>query len=66
MSRPRSPGTPAQMARPDVVVAAKAAWDADRKMMAETHPAWPIPAWSRAPAWRRRPYILDALAEPAA
>ena len=44
--------------------AAKARWDADRKSLA---PDWPMPAWSRAPAWRRRPYLMgwdqDALPE---
>ncbi len=39
---------------------AKASWDAERKVLAETHPDWPMPAWSRAPAWRKRPYILEA------
>jgi hypothetical protein len=38
---------------------AKALWDAERKIMAEKHPDWPMPAWSRAPAWRKRPYILE-------
>lgn len=46
-----------------VLATAKSAWDAERKLLAETHPEWQMPAWSRAQAWRRRPYILDALAE---
>jgi hypothetical protein len=43
----------------DVWGAARLAWNADRARMAAVHPDWPMPAWSRAPAWRRRPYILD-------
>jgi hypothetical protein len=39
--------------------AARLAWNADRAWMAAMYPDWPMPAWSRAPAWRRRPYILD-------
>lgn len=39
---------------------AKAAWDADLALMRREHPYWPIPAWSRAPAWRRRPYLVDS------
>jgi hypothetical protein len=37
--------------------AAKAAWDAERALMAKEHPDWPMPAWSRTPAWRKRPYF---------
>lgn len=51
--------------RRKVLAAAKSEWDAERKFLAETCPKWPMPAWSRAQAWRRRPYILSALAEPA-
>jgi hypothetical protein len=36
---------------------ARAMWNADRELLT---PGWPMPAWSRAPAWRRRPYLLAA------
>ena len=39
---------------------AKAHWDADREKLKREEPNWPMPGWSRAPAWRRRPYILAA------
>jgi hypothetical protein len=35
---------------------AKAAWDAERAYLREVEPGWVMPAWSRAPAWRRMPY----------
>jgi len=38
---------------------ARAEWDADRAYLQAADPAWAMPAWSRAPAWRRRPYLLD-------
>jgi hypothetical protein len=38
---------------------AKAEWDADRAYMRAAYPGWDMPAWSRAPAWRRRPYVLN-------
>ena len=43
--------------------AARANWNADRKALSQKWiglPQWVIPAWSRAPAWRKRPYILAA------
>ncbi len=39
---------------------AKANWDADREKLRTEAPEWEMPAWSRAPAWRRRPYVLAA------
>jgi hypothetical protein len=45
---------------PTIEKRAKSLWDAERKLLAETAPDWPMPAWSRAPAWRRRPYVLTA------
>jgi hypothetical protein len=39
---------------------AKANWDADRAWLKEHQPEWPCPAWSKAPAWRRRAYLLAA------
>lgn len=39
---------------------ARATWNADREMMKHEHPEWSMPAWSRAPAWRKRPYLLAA------
>ncbi len=46
--------------RPLVRRIAKALWDSDR---AKLSPKWEMPAWSRAPAWRRRPYLLRAQAQ---
>lgn len=43
-----------------VTVLARDNWDKDRERMAIETPNWPMPAWSRAPAWRRRPYVLAA------
>ena len=40
---------------------AKRHWVAERAKLRVTHPAWPMPAWSRAPAWQRRPYLLAAV-----
>ncbi len=37
---------------------AKAAWDAERAKLRETAPDWQMPAWSRAPSWRRKPYYF--------
>jgi hypothetical protein len=42
---------------------AKKIWDAERATLAVTCPHWPMPAWSKAPAWRRRPYLLQAKAK---
>jgi hypothetical protein len=39
---------------------AKASWDAERAELLKSAPGWPMPAWSRTAAWRRRPYILTA------
>lgn len=44
----------------EVLKAAKSEWDEDRAFMRKAWPEWPIPAWNRAPAWRKRPYILAA------
>lgn len=35
-------------------------WNADRAWLRINSPAWEMPAWSRAPAWRRRPYLMAA------
>jgi hypothetical protein len=35
-------------------------WNADRELVRDSNPAWEMPAWSRAPMWRRRPYLLAA------
>lgn len=35
-------------------------WNADRAKLRQTTPGWDMPTWSRAPAWRRRPYVLAA------
>jgi len=43
---------------------AKAAWDAERAKLRIANPNWEMPAWSRAPSWRRHPYLLDAAAAP--
>lgn len=43
-----------------VTVLARDNWNKDRERMAIETPNWPMPAWSRAPAWRRRPYVLAA------
>ena len=39
---------------------AKALWDRDRAYMRVHCPDWDMPAWSMAPAWRKRPYYLMA------
>jgi hypothetical protein len=38
---------------------AKAEWDADRAYIRSIDPDYKMPAWSRAPAWQRRPYMRD-------
>lgn len=53
----QKPETPTEI----TIQAAKSEWDADRKALADKHPDWAMPAWSRAPAWRRRPYMLSAM-----
>ena len=40
-----------------LIRAAKADWDADRARLAREFPEWQMPTWSRAPAWRKRPYL---------
>lgn len=45
-------------ARRKAVARAKAEWDAERARLSVAAPYWPMPAWSRAPAWRRRPYLM--------
>ena len=47
------------MTRDDGGAKAKAEWDTDRAYLRKAKPQWQMPAWSRAPAWRRRPYLLD-------
>ena len=42
------------------VKVARGYWDADRAILRVEAPEWEMPAWSRAPAWRRRPYLLSA------
>ena len=44
----------------DVEAEAKRAWSRDRAYMAKCSPKWDMPCWSKAPAWRRKPYLLDA------
>lgn len=39
--------------------AARLAWNADRAWMASQYPNYEMPAWSKAPAWQRKPYLLD-------
>lgn len=41
---------------------ARALWNADREQLRRECPAWEMPAWSRARAWRKRPYICAAIA----
>jgi len=38
---------------------ARAEWNADRAYLRSVEPDYAMPAWSRAPAWRRLPYLLD-------
>lgn len=45
---------------PSVLALAQQHWNADRAQLRTEAPEWKMPAWSRAPAWRRRPYILAA------
>jgi hypothetical protein len=37
---------------------AKARWDAERAILRVEEPGWVMPAWSRAPAWRKAPYFV--------
>ena len=39
---------------------AQANWNDDRAKLRIEAPEWEMPAWSRAPMWRRRPYLLAA------
>lgn len=48
------------VSKPETTALAKANWDADRDRMRTEDPSWPFPAWSRAPSWRKRPYLLAA------
>ena len=43
-----------------IIVLARQCWDAERAALRVSSPDWPMPAWSRAAAWRRRPYVLAA------
>jgi hypothetical protein len=45
---------------PTTAIIAKANWDADRAWLKVHEPDWPCPAWSRAPSWRKRSYLLAA------
>lgn len=49
--------------RPDRIILARAreAWSKDRETLKRE--GWPMPAWSRAPAWQRRPYVREAVRE---
>lgn len=38
---------------------ARAEWNADRAYIRSIDPDHDMPAWSRAPAWQRRPYLRD-------
>ena len=51
------------MVDPAVIRSARKLWNADRAALRVSDPWWPIPAWSRAPAWRRRSYLLAAQEE---
>lgn len=43
-----------------VVCRARRMWNEDRAQLRRDNPAWEMPAWSRAPAWRRWPYLHAA------
>lgn len=44
----------------EIEALAKKNWDADRAKMRIQQPEWPMPSWSKAEAWRKRPYLLEA------
>jgi len=46
--------------RDDLVREARLLWDADRERLKVTAPEWDMPAWSKAAAWRRKPYLHEA------
>jgi hypothetical protein len=50
----------AEMDTSHTTVLAKADWDRDRAQLRIEAPSWEMPAWSRAPAWRRSPYVVAA------
>ena len=42
-----------------ITARAKEEWDADRAYIRAIDPDYRIPPWSKATAWRRRPYLRD-------
>lgn len=45
---------------PDLAALAQRHWNADRAELRISDPWFVVPAWSRARAWEKRPYILAA------
>ena len=48
------------MIEPEIMRAAKAAYDAERAELKIEAPSYWVPSWSYAQSWQRRPYILKA------
>jgi len=48
------------ISRDDLVREARLLWDADREHLKVESPKWDMPAWSKAAAWRRKPYLHEA------
>ena len=57
-----APDRPAAGRAKDVEAHARRLWNADREQLRRECPAWEMPAWGRAHAWRRRPYLNAAIA----
>ena len=47
-------------AREAAIKVARMHWNAERKELREIETGYPMPAWSRARAWQKRPYLLAA------
>jgi hypothetical protein len=52
--------TDPQTTKTEAKALAKQLWDAERAVLRNAHPSWQMPAWSRAPAWRKHPYLMEA------